>query len=461
MAHLAAEHVVDHIAGLGEAPSCGDTDALEICRRLQEPPPEEGASFESLLEPYFSDWVHRTIGTAGPGYLAYVPGGGVYPAALADFIADATNRYTGVWAAAPVLVQLEANVLEWIRQWMAFPETTEGLLTTGGSMATFTAIVCARERHLGAEIRKGVIYVSSQTHHCVAKAARLAGIHPDRIRSLPVDEFFRMEIDALKEAVNQDRQSGLTPFLVVSSAGTTNTGAVDPLDGVADFAEREGLWHHCDAAYGGFFHMVDEFRPLLSGLSRADSLALDPHKGLFLPYGTGALLVSDGSALRDAHAATAGYLPPRAEDGFYDPSQVGPELSRDYRGLRVWLTIKLYGTARLRAAVAEKRCLALHAAGRLEKSPHIHLVAPPQLSLFAFHCTWPEATLEEENRATRDLVDRVTGRGRVMISGCDLDGRYLARVCVLSFRTRTAQMENAIADIEAEAESLAQQRSEA
>ncbi len=450
--------VLEHVATVGDAPSCGDVDARELCRSMRESVPEHGTDIESLLGPLFDEWVPRSFGTPHPGYLAFIPGGGLFPSALADLIADTTNRFTGVWQAAPALVQLEANVLDWIRDWMQFPETSRGLLTTGGSMANLTAVVCAREKLLGDDIGAGVIYTSSQVHLCVTKAARLAGIRAHRVRQLPVDAQFRMRIDGpggLVETLAADRAAGSKPFLLVSSAGTTNTGAVDPLDRAADVAEAEGLWHHIDGAYGGFFHMVPELRPLLAGLSRADSLALDPHKGLFLPYGTGALLVRDGEDLRAAHADTAGYLPAPPDSEFYDPSQYGPELSRDFRGLRVWLPVKLYGAARLRAAVAEKRCLALHAAQRLADVPGLVMDAPPQLSLFAFHLTWPGASRAEENAATSALVERVTARGRVMITGCVVEmgaaPRRLARVCVLSFRTRAMHVDQAIEDISAEA----------
>src|SRR6185312_2111696 len=255
-------------------------------------------------------------------------------------------------------------------------------------------------------------------------------------RAIPVDEHFRMRVDALVAAIEADRRGGLRPFLVVSTAGTTNTGAVDPLEAVADACAREGLWHHVDGAYGAFFHLVEELRPLLAGLPRADSLTLDPHKGMFLPYGTGALLVRDGSALRAAHEASAGYLPsmPHPED-FYDPSQHGPELSRGFPGLRVWLCVKLYGSAVFRAAISEKRALALDAERRVAALPGIAIDAPPDLSLFAFHLTWPGATLADEDAATRALMEQTTARGRVMVTGCTAHGRYLGRVCVLSFRT--------------------------
>ncbi len=452
MLAAAAARVVDHLARVGEQPSRGDirhAEALVLCRALREPAPEAGEPLDGLLDAFFHAWMPRSLTTNGPGYLGYIPGGGIFPAAIADLVADTTNRFTGAWFAAPALVQLEANVLDWFRDWMGFPSTTRGLFTTGGSMATFNAIACARERLLGARLREGVLYTSTQAHHSVRKSARLAGILGDRVRAVAVDEAFRLRPDALAAAIEDDRRAGLTPFMIVSTAGTTNTGAVDPLETIADLAASQGLWHHVDGAYGAFFHAVPELRPLLAGLDRADSLTLDPHKGLFLPYGTGALLVRDGAALRALHSEAADYLPGGADDDQYDPTHYGPDLSRGYPGLRVWLTVKLLGAARLRAAIAEKRALALAAAAEIARIPGVIMVAPPQLSLFAFHLA--RGGLAEDNAATLALIEGIARRGRVFLSGCNLAGRELARVCVLSFRTRAEHVRRCIEDVAAEA----------
>lgn len=449
---------VAHIASLSTMPSRGSYEGIDaLCTSLREGPPEDGAPLDTLLNPLFSDCVPRSFTTPGPGYMAYIPGGGLYPAALADFIADTTNRFTGIWQAAPALVQLEANALDWLREWMQFPAGARGLFTTGGSMANFNAILCARERLLGLDIRPGTIYVSSQSHHSIVKAARLAGIAHDRVRTIPVDEHYRIRVDLLEAAISGDRAAGLRPFMVVSNAGTTNTGAIDPIQSVGAIAARERMWHHVDGAYGGFFHMVPELRPLLAGLPQADSLTLDPHKGMFMPYGTGALLVRDGEALRAVHASSAGYLPDNQLE-FYDPAQYGPDLSRGYPGLRVWLAVKLFGSARFRAAVAEKRDLAVWGAEQVARIPGIVMDAMPQLSLFAFHLESPALpSLEAQNAATRNLMERVTLRGKVMLTGAQVGPRYVGRVCVLSFRTRRAQMETCVQHIgDAAAEILAE-----
>jgi aromatic-L-amino-acid decarboxylase len=455
MAHQVVARCVEHIAGAASQPSCGDVDAAALCRAMREPAPEHGVGLESLLDGLFREWVPRSFTTIGPGYLAFIPGGGLFPAALADFITDTTNRFTGIWQAAPALVQLEANALDWLRDWMGFPPDTRGLFTTGGSMATWNAILCARERHLGTDIRPGVLYTSDQAHHSVLKAAKLAGVMPDRVRAIASDDCFRLQTGALEDAIAVDRRAGLKPFAVVSSAGTTNTGAVDPIDAIADVCAREALWHHIDGAYGAFFYICDELRGVLRGLPRADSLTLDPHKGMFLPYGTGALLVRDGAALRAAHEASAPYLPPMPHpEDFYDPSQHGPELSRGYPGLRVWLCMKLYGSAAFREAILEKRVLALDAARRVAALPGIAMDAPPDLSLFAFHLTWPGATLADEDAATRALMEQTTAKGRVMVTGASAHGRFLGRVCVLSFRTHQKDIDALVEDLAASIQSI-------
>ncbi len=450
MADLVVARCVDHITDLPTQPLYGVNDAESLCLRMREPAPAAGTALPELLDALFNEYIPQSFNTPSPGYLAYIPGGGLYPAALADFIADTTNRYTGIWQAAPALVQLEANALEWLREWMGMPAGTSGVFTTGGSMATFNAVLCAREKSLGNDIRRGVLYTSDQAHHCVIKSAKLAGIMPDRVHSIPSDAQFHLTPAALRDAIREDRRAGLVPFMVVSNAGTTNTGAVDPLDAIADLCADESLWHHVDGAYGAFFQLCEETRHVLRGIERADSLTLDPHKGMFMPYGTGALLVRDGAALRAAHEASADYLPEMPSPAtFYDPSQHGPDLSRGFPGLRMWLTMKLYGADTFRAAITEKRALAVNAAARVAALPHIVIDAPPELSLFPFHVTWPGATLAHENDATRELMANVSQRGRVMISGAVAGGRYVGRVCVLSFRTHAPQIDALVEDLAA------------
>lgn len=444
LAEKVLERVLAHLESLPEQPIRGPLGDLDFFRSLRTAAPTVEQDPEVLLDLLFDEVVPRSFNTAGPGYMAYIPGGGLFPAAMADLIATTTNRFSGIWKAAPGLAEIEACVLDWLRVWMGFPETTRGILTPGGSASTLSAVICARDHHLSPEIRPGVLYTSVEAHHCIAKAARLAGIFEDRVRLVPVDGSYRMRTDLLQEAIDRDRDQGLRPFMVASSAGTTNTGAVDPIAAIHEICRSEDLWHHVDGAYGGFFHLVEEMRGTLRGLSEADSLALDPHKGLFLPYGTGALLVRDGRRLEASHAGTAGYLPTAPGDEFYDPSQYGPELSKPWRGLRVWLTVQLLGTDRLFAAITEKRDLALAAYEAFAGDPRLAVLGPPELSLFPFYVR--AGNLEKENELTRELIARLEARGRVMLSGCVQGSRFLGRVCVLSYRTRAAQIATLIED---------------
>src|SRR5262245_17674386 len=219
MADEVVARCIEHIASLPGQPARGDVNAAELCRQLREPAPEHGTALTPLLDQLFRDLIPRSFTAPGPGYLAYIPGGGLYSAALADFITNTTNRYTGVWQAAPALVQLEANALDWLRAWMDFPPDARGLFTAGGSMATFNAILCARERYLGHDIRRGVLYTSDQGHHSILKAAKLGGIMLDRVRAIACDADYRLPIDSLRAAIARDRADGLLPFAVVSSAG--------------------------------------------------------------------------------------------------------------------------------------------------------------------------------------------------------------------------------------------------
>jgi aromatic-L-amino-acid decarboxylase len=440
------ERYLEALPGMSSAlPSAG----AELAREIRTELPEKGTALEPLLDLLFDRVIPTSFCTAGPGYLAYIPGGGIPAAAVADLIADATNRYVGVWAAAPGLAQIEADVVSWFAGIVGYPAAARGVLTSGGSISNFSAIVTARREKLPANFLSGTIYVSDQTHHSVAKAAMLAGFPPENVRAVATDERFRIRLDRLAERVAADREAGSTPFLVVGNAGTTNTGAVDDLRALAELARREGLWFHVDGAYGGFFALTDEGRAALAGIERSDSVILDPHKGLFLPYGTGCLLVRDGGALKRAHALTAEYLPEmRDEEEFVDFCQISPELSRDWRGLRVWLPVRLSGIAAFRANLEEKLALARAAADALRGMPEVEILAEPQLSIVAFRRAWPDRTTEETNAGNRRILERVNARGRVHVTGTMLGPVFAIRICVLSFRTHRDRIDMAIEDLE-------------
>jgi aromatic-L-amino-acid decarboxylase len=449
----AARRIVEYIESLPHQPSADTEGGVELARSLVEPLPQTGRPYEELLDLLFEQVVTKGFGTAGPGYLAYIPGGGIFHSAVADLVADSVNRYAGVFAAAPGLAQIEATVVRWFCEIVGYPETARGILTSGGSLANFSALVTARRERLPEDFLSGVIYVSDQTHHSVEKAAMLAGFPEGSVRSVPSDASFRLRLDALAKAVSKDRAAGRRPFFVVGNAGTTNTGAVDDLDGLADFCERENLWLHVDAAYGGFFLLTDAGRAIMKGISRANSIVLDPHKGLFLPYGTGSLLVRDGDALRRAHALSADYMPAMQDDpDLPDFNLLSPELSRGWRGLRVWLPFQMHGIGPFRRNLEEKLALTRWATEELRAIPDVEIVAEPQLSIVAFRLARPELPVAAENEWNRAFLAAINARKRVYLTGTMLGERFVLRICVLSFRTHLDRMRDGLDDVRAAAE---------
>ena len=446
MVELAMSRIVEHIENLPDMPAANTEGAEELARSVLEPLPREGQPFKELLALLFDEYIPRSFTTAGPGYLAYIPGGGLFHTALADLLSNAVNRYVGVWVAAPVLAQLEVTAVRWLCEIVGYPAGSGGVLTTGGSIANWSAIVTARRNLLPEDFLAGTIYTSDQTHHSVMKAAILAGFPERNVRAIESDARFCIKPDALRAAIAQDPQ----PFMVVSNAGTTNTGAVDDLNAVADIAEEAGLWHHVDAAYGGFFMLTERGRKAMAGIERSDSLALDPHKGMFLPYGTGSLLVRDLTKLKRAHALHAEYLPPMQEDpDFVDFCEISPELSRGFRGLRLWLPLKMHGVQPFERNLEEKLDLAEWATQELRKMPGIEIVAEPQLSTVAFRVVREGLDREALNTLNQKFLAGINGRKRVYVTATTVRGDFLIRICVLSFRTHMDRMRAGLQDVEA------------
>jgi aromatic-L-amino-acid decarboxylase len=416
--------------------------AVDYARTLIEPLPERGEAYETLLDHLFDDLIPRSFNAAGPGYLAYVPGGGIIHAAIADFIADAVNRYVGVFAAAPALAQIEANVVRWLCQIVGYGKGSGGVLTTGGSLANFIAIVAARKSLLPEDFLRGTLYCGDQIHHAFQKASTLAGFPLANVRELPSDGDFRVRVDALEEAIARDRAAGFTPFLIAGSAGTTNTGAVDDLEALGGVAREHGMWFHADGAYGALFMLTERGREAMRGIESADSVVLDPHKTLFLPFGTGALVVRDAQTLRRAHSMHADYLPDfQEEEELIDFCEISPELSRDFRGLRVWLPVKLFGIDVFRQQLDEKLDLAHWAADELRAIDGIEIVAEPQLSTVVFRLRGAD---DEANRA---FLARINAKKRVMLTGAVVGGNYVLRICCVSFRTHMDRMRMCLEDI--------------
>jgi aromatic-L-amino-acid decarboxylase len=411
----------------GSLPAIGTEIDDAAIERLMTPPGDEGRSIHSILddlEVASQPGIYHPSG----GHMSYIPGAGLYSGALADLLATGLNRYTGVAAAAPGMTAIEHGVVRWMLSLFDLGDRSAGLLLSGGSMANFSGIVAARTARLGETIADGIMYVSPHTHHSVAKAARLAGLPGANIRTIPVDDDLRMRPDALLDAIRVDRARKREPFLIVGSAGTTDTGTIDPLPDLAAIAAAEGLWLHVDGAYGAFFQLTERGSRALAGIEAADSISLDPHKGLSIPFGVGALLVRDEAHLIEANKGRGAYL--RDEDsyqGLRDIASLGPELSRPNRGLQVWLPLQLHGVSAFRDALDSSLDLAGMAHQRLTGMPGVRTPWDPDLSIVAFGF--------DDDEAGRRAHEAILEDRRGHVSPTMVEDRFILRLAILNRRT--------------------------
>jgi aromatic-L-amino-acid decarboxylase len=411
-------------------------------RGLYEAPiQEEGMDMTAVLN-LLAEHVDRPgLNPASPRHLAYIPGGGLYHGALGDYLAAVTNRYATVFFASPGAVRLENMLLNWMGDLVGYPATRGGNLTSGGSMANLVGLVTARES-AGIEgdlIPRAVVYLTEHAHHSVTKALRVIGLAACPQRLIQVDDHYRMKPEALTTAIAADRRAGLQPWLVVASAGTTNTGSVDPLSAIGDIAQANNLWLHVDGAYGAFFALCDEGRRKLQGMEKSDSMVMDPHKTLFLPYGLGAVLVRDVKKLYAAHHQDADYMQDTlAALEEPSPADLSPELTRNFRGLRLWLPLKLVGVAPFRAAVEEKMLLARYFWQRLQEMDGFEVGPEPDLSVAVYRYLPKRGDANEFNQR---LIQAMQKDGRVFLSSTNLNGRYTLRLAVVVFRTHLEDIE--------------------
>lgn len=380
------------------------------------------------------------LNPASGGHLAYIPGGGIYYSSLGDYMADITNRYAGVFFAGPGAVRMENMLIRWLAQILGYPKKTAGNLASGGSIANLIGIVTARDAMniRARQIERSVIYLSQQVHHSVDKAIRIAGLADATIRYVPLDSGFRIIPAALEKQIATDRQQKLNPFLVIASAGTTDVGAIDPLDQIGRIAKQHRLWYHIDAAYGGFFILTKEGKKKLRGIEMSDSLVIDPHKGLFLPYGLGVVLVKDQSKLHASHYYVANYMQDAiAANEEPSPAELSPELTKHFRGLRLWLPLKLHGIKPFRACLEEKLLLAKYFHKEV-KQLGFETGPEPELSVVTYRFTPKTGDANEFNKR---LLDEVVKDGRVFISSTMLNGDFTLRFACLAFRSHLSTVD--------------------
>jgi|ERR1035437_8088169 glutamate/tyrosine decarboxylase-like PLP-dependent enzyme len=401
---------------------------------LESPITESGIGIDEAIALVRDNVDTPGLNPASGGHLGYIPGGGIYMSSLGDYLADVFNRYSGVFYASPGAVRMENMLIRWMNDLVGYPAEATGNLTTGGSLANLIAIVTARDA-MGinsTKIARSVIYLSEQAHHSINKAIRIAGLSECIVRHLPLDDKYRIKPRDLRRQINADLAANFNPFLVIASAGTTDVGAIDPLDAIGEIAKRHSLWYHIDAAYGGFFVLTDEGKQKLRGIELSDSLIIDPHKGLFLPYGLGVVLVKDAQALRKSHQYTANYMQDAAaQKDEPSPADLSPELTKHFRGLRMWLPLKLHGVAPFRACLEEKLMLAKYFHAEVQKIGFESRLEP-ELSVVIYRYI-PKTG--DANAFNKQILDTVVADGRVFISSTMLEGQFTLRFACLAFRT--------------------------
>src|SRR5438874_1000383 len=423
----------------------------EIRDRLEPAVPIKGIDFDDLLTVFRETIIPFSRQNAHPRMFGYVQSPGTPLAAFADLLASILNANLTVWRSAPAPVELERLTIDWIRQILGFNAEAGGLFVSGGSMANFAALAAARQTKDDSSGRLR-IYASSETHFSIAKAAALLGIGRDNVCQVAVDECFRIRMDDLVAKITADLAEGYVPFCVVANAGTVNTGAVDRLMDVREIADRFQLWMHVDGSYGAFALLANSARALFAGLERADSIALDPHKWLYLPVDVGCVIYREPEIARAAFTHEAEYTRVIGEEAdeafaFWD---YGPELSRRFRALKVWMLLKGVGLDSLGAAIESNLACACYLESMVQASDDFEMVAPVELSIFCFRHV--PAQLRNGSSAAIDafnerLLIALQRDGSSYLSNATLGGRFALRGCVLNYRTTLRDMEILLDDL--------------
>jgi glutamate/tyrosine decarboxylase-like PLP-dependent enzyme len=420
--------------------------AAELAARLNEPAPEHGRPFEEVLTEFIDKIVPAVYRTDHPRFLGFVPSAPSFYAVLGDWLATTLNAFAGIWLEGAGAAQVEEVVLGWFKDLLGYPSSAAGSLTSGGSEANLTALVVARERLSFDDRSRAVLYVSGLRHRSVDRAAAVIGLRPEQVQVLPTDSRFRLPASTLAAAVRRDREEGRLPWCLVANAGATSTGSVDPLRDLAARCRAEGVWLHADAAYGWPAVLTPEGRELLDGLAEADSITLDPHKWLAQPYEAGCLLVREGHQLADAFRQRADYLSDLPDGDAVNFTDRGLALTRRFRALKVWVSVKCHGLGWFRELVV-RNCLAAEYARRLLAATGLfQVVSPPQLSILCFRHVPPgrKAGVDELDRLNLRLAEELRATGEAFLSTTRLADRVALRLCFVNWRTTAADVERVV-----------------
>ena len=451
MSARVSDLVTAHLASLREQPvrtSLSRRDSKRIVGAIAPTAPEQGIGFDRALDELAERVLPYHAREPHPRFLGYVPSIPTFPSVLGDWLATGYNFFAGVWPIASGPNEIELVVLDWFRQWLGMPNGASGLLTSGGSTATLMAVVAARHARAGEDaslLPRLTLYTSTQAHSAVVRAAWIAGISRSNVRVLPTDDRWRLGADTVRDAVAADQEAGLVPFCVVASAGTTNTGAIDDLSGIAALCEREALWLHVDAAYGAFAAVTSRGTEMLHGIERADSVVLDPHKWLFVPFECACLLARDPAKLKSAFHIFPEFLkdvaPGEEEVNFAD---YGEQLSRYSRALKIWLSVRTCGLAPIRSMIERGITLAEYAESLVRREPSLEVLSSAQLGILCFRAH-PRGV--DDPAALDTLNERINARvnERFLISSTKINGQFSLRMCTHNWRTSESDIDELIA----------------
>jgi glutamate/tyrosine decarboxylase-like PLP-dependent enzyme len=447
LGHRMMDDMIDHLAGLRETPVWRPMPD-DVRGAFSTPLPASGRNLASLYEAFGNNIQPYVTGNTHPKFMGWVHGGGNPVSMLADLLAGAMNANCG--GRDHVGIAVERQVIAWAAQMVGMPETTSGVLLTGSSMANFVAVLCAKYRVLGAAGREQgvsghrlVAYASTGVHRCVPGALDMAGLGLHALRKISVDAQYRMDIAALRAAIEADRAAGLTPFLVVGTAGTVDVGAIDDLAAIADVAAAENIWFHADAAFGALASLSPTLKPRLAGIERADSVAFDFHKWAQVNYDAGCVLVRDAALQLATFSQATTYL--AAADGLAGgqpwPCDLGPDLSRGFRALKIWMTISAYGSDAFGAIVDKTCALAARLAALVEASEGLELAAPAPLNIVCFRVSGFDDT------QTAALVADLQEEGLFAPSTTIIDGRLAIRAAIVNHRTEAGDIDALVQEI--------------
>jgi len=428
--------IVEHLVTLPSQRVGTKGDPAVLLKALSEPVPEQGMEFEAVLDLVEREVLANTMHVNHPRFFAYVPGPGNYVGAMADALISGYNVFAGTWISGSGPAAVELTVLEWLREMCGLPAGAGGVLVSGGTLANLTGLTVARHVKIRDRLEDATVYFSDQAHSSLEKALRTIGLPAENHRKLPSDPAYRLPVGELARSIAQDRAAGKYPFCVIASAGTTNTGAIDPLPELSTLCRREGLWLHVDGAYGAAAVIAPRGRELLAGLELADSLSLDPHKWLFQPYEIGCVLVGDREHLRNTFKVLPEYLKDTQQHSEeFNFTDYGIQLSRNFRALKLWMSIKVFGLVAFRAALERGFAQGEFTEACLRAMSGWEIVTPAQMGIVCFR--YPAL----DDAAHLRLVQTLLEDGFALITSTILRGRTVLRTCSINPRTTEADIQ--------------------